>query len=196
MEYVYDIVLNFQDKYYEFYEWRKKDKIINIKKIPIYKITNKDYLNIKNNNISIIKNTLPKPNKMFLLTNGKEVIGILIDNIGKILKKSSLIFEEADDILFDVDKIELINIKYNIIKINKLNNFSRIQEEKIKYINKYLNKQKDEYVLKYLYYEIFKVEQDDIKLVYKELLNLQKTNINRLYNGIKKVNLELKKLSF
>ncbi len=32
MEYVYDIVLNFRDKYYDFYEWNKKDKIINIKK--------------------------------------------------------------------------------------------------------------------------------------------------------------------
>lgn len=196
MEYVYDIVLNFQDKYYEFYEWMKKDKIINIKKIPIYKISNKDYLNIKKNNINIIRNTLPKSNKMFLLTCGKEIMGILIDNTGKVLKKSSLIFEEADDILIDIDKIKQVYIKYNIIKINKITNYSRIQEEKLKYINKYLSKQKDEYVLKYLYYELFKIEQDDVNIVYKELLNLQKTNINKLYNGIKKVNLELKKLSF
>ena len=28
MEYIYDIVLNFNDCYYEFYEWNNKDKII------------------------------------------------------------------------------------------------------------------------------------------------------------------------
>ena len=33
MEYIYDIVLNFQDNYYDFYEWQKKDKIIPIKVI-------------------------------------------------------------------------------------------------------------------------------------------------------------------
>ena len=37
MEYVYDIVLNFMDKYYDYYEWKKKDRIINIKKIPLFK---------------------------------------------------------------------------------------------------------------------------------------------------------------
>ena len=31
MEYIYDIVLNFNDCYYEFYEWNNKDKIINVK---------------------------------------------------------------------------------------------------------------------------------------------------------------------
>ena len=34
MEYIYDIVLNFNDCYYEFYEWKSTDKIINIKRIP------------------------------------------------------------------------------------------------------------------------------------------------------------------
>ena len=38
MEYIYDIVLNFNDCYYEFYEWNSKDKIINVKKIPVYRI--------------------------------------------------------------------------------------------------------------------------------------------------------------
>ena len=37
MEYIYDIVLNFNDCYYEFYEWNSKDKIINVKKIKAWK---------------------------------------------------------------------------------------------------------------------------------------------------------------
>ena len=112
MDYIYDIVLNFQDKYYEFYEWYPQDRIINVKKIPIYKITTKDYLNIKKNLVIIDRKTIPNISKVFLLTNGIEIMGILLDNYGKNIKISSLLFEEADDILKDRDSIKEINIKY------------------------------------------------------------------------------------
>ena len=194
MEYIYDIVLNFQDNYYDFYEWQKKDKIINIKKIPIYKINNKDYLNIKNNKVTINKESLPKTNNMFLLTSGIEIIAILINNKGKILKKSSLIFEESDDILEDKDKIKVINIKYKIDKKNPTNLNSRIEQEKIKFINKFfkiINKRKDEYLLKYLYYEIYNKEED-IDIIYNKLLYLSKNDINKIYNSIQTLNKELK----
>ena len=130
---------------------------------------------------------------MFLLTNTKEVMGILLD---KKIKKSSLIFEESDDILKDASSIKQIKILYTIKKINKQKNISRVEEEKRIYINNYfkkIDKLKDEYVLKYLYYELFNKEEANIDIVYKELLN---TEINKLYNGIKKTNIELKKLSF
>lgn len=194
MEYIYDIVLNFQDNYYDFYEWQKKDKIINIKKIPIYKINNKDYLNIKNNKVTIYKESLPKTNNMFLLTSGIEIIAILINNKGKILKKSSLIFEESDDILEDKDKIKVINIKYKIDKKNPTNINSRIEQEKIKFINKFfknIDKRKDEYLLKYLYYEIYNKEED-IDIIYNKLLALSKNDINKIYNSIQTLNKELK----
>lgn len=194
MEYIYDIVLNFQDNYYDFYEWQKKDKIINIKKIPIYKINNKDYLNIKNNKVTINKESLPKTNNMFLLTSGIEIIAILINNKGRILKKSSLIFEESDDILEDKDKIKVINIKYKIDKKNPTNINSRIEQEKIKFINKFfknIDKRKDEYLLKYLYYEIYNKEED-IDIIYNKLLALSKNDINKIYNSIQTLNKELK----
>ena len=31
MDYIYDIVLNFQKDYHDFYEWKSTDKIINVK---------------------------------------------------------------------------------------------------------------------------------------------------------------------
>ena len=196
MEYIYDIVLNFRDNYYDFYEWQKKDRIINIKRLPIYKVNNKDYLNIKYNKVIIEKDTLPKNNKMFLITSGIEVMGLLIDNNGKVLKKSSLIFEESDDILEDKEEIKLINIKYKIIKKNKINTLSRLTQEKIKYTNNYLkklDKEKDKYLLKYLYYEIYDKEENNIDIIYNELLKLAKDNINKIYSSIKKINLELKR---
>ena len=196
MDYIYDIVLNFQDRYYDFYEWYPSDRIINIKKIPIYKINTKDYLNIKKYFVIIDKNTLPKQSKIFLLTNGIEIMGILLDNEGKVIKISSLLFDEADDILKDKDSIKLINIKYTIQRKRNLKLISRHNLEKKAYINKYLKNLdilKDEYLIKYLYYDIYGNEENDTNKVYHKLLSLSKDNFNLLYKSIQKINLELKK---
>ena len=55
MKYIYDLELNFKNKYYDFYEWEKKDKITHIKKIPSYKVTDEDIYNLKYNYIKINK---------------------------------------------------------------------------------------------------------------------------------------------
>ena len=47
MTYIYDIALNFQDNYYQFFEWNKHDKIKNLSKLPIYHVTDEDILNFK-----------------------------------------------------------------------------------------------------------------------------------------------------
>ena len=73
---------------------------------------------------------------MFLLASSTDEMRILLNNTGKVLKKSSLIFEELDDILLDISSIKHINIKYTIKKINAPRIISRVQEEKQKYINK------------------------------------------------------------
>lgn len=194
MDYVYDIVLNFHDTYYEFYEWKSTDKIINIKKIPIYKVSTKDYLNIKNNDIIIDSKTLSKTNKMFLITSGFEILGLYLDSNGKVLKKSSLIFEESDDILEDKDLFKNINIKYQIIKTNKITYQSRITKEKSKYIKKHLkslDKTKDEYILKYIYYDIYNLIEEDSNIIYSKLQELSKKDLNKIYQSIKRVKQEL-----
>ena len=48
MIYIYDILLNFNPIFYNFYDWYKKDKIEHIKKIPLFKVddqTIKDFMN-------------------------------------------------------------------------------------------------------------------------------------------------------
>ena len=195
MDYVYDIVLNFQNKYYDFYEWLPQDKIININKIIIYKISSDNYLDIKNNNILIDKNSLPKQNKMFLITSGDEVMGILLNNRGEVIKKSSLLFDEADDILKKKHNMKKIVLKYTIIKKQKPVYKSRIKEEKLAFVKDYLkniNKEADEYILKYLYYDIYNVMESDLEKKYQKLLSIVETNTDRLYSlidelGIKKI---------
>ena len=56
-----------------------------------------------------------------------------------------------------------------------------------------LDLNKDEYLLKYLYYDIYNVEADNPKEIYDNLLTLAQNDISKIYDGIKKINLELKK---
>ena len=46
MNYIYDVVLNFNKEFYEYFEWKKKDNIINIKKIPVFNVSNEIFLSM------------------------------------------------------------------------------------------------------------------------------------------------------
>ena len=48
MNYIYNIALNFQKNFVDFFEWNLNDNIIYINKIPIFKVSNYDFNNIKN----------------------------------------------------------------------------------------------------------------------------------------------------
>ena len=60
MNYIYDIVLNFQDNYYQFFEWNRKDKIKNISKIVVYRVNDQDLYNLKYNQVTITGEFLTK----------------------------------------------------------------------------------------------------------------------------------------
>ena len=49
MNYIYDVLCNFQNVYYDFYDWNKTDDILRIRKIPIIKVNDEVYLDLKNN---------------------------------------------------------------------------------------------------------------------------------------------------
>lgn len=202
MTYIYDILLNFKDELYDFYDWNKIDNIIHIRKIPILKIDTKDLINIKNNNIIIdekileqIKNkaeiftpkNIKKMEYMFLLSDGKYVLGILKQ--GRKMKKSSLLIDEEMDILDEIDNLEKINIDYKIIAKEYNDELkTRKQKETEKFLKKELNKIKNEDdKLKYLYYECFNEKEENIeKIIYKIKESISNLDINKkLYNFFK-----------
>jgi len=195
VDYIYDIILNFQNNYYEFYEWKNKDKFINVKKILVYRINDADYLNLKYNEVIIDIKEFPKQTRMMLVTNGKEVMGILLDQIGKVIKRSSLLLDEAEEILEETENIKNIKIKYlkNNYKVHNI--ISRIDEEKTNFLEKFLseiNIKEDEYLLKYIYYDIYQREELNVNFIYQNLKKLINTNTNQIYKSIKKIDIELK----
>ena len=182
MKYIYDVDLNFNNDYYDFYEWNSNDKIINAKRIPIYRVSKEDYLSIKYNNV-IINNKLPN---MILITNTLEVMGIIIKE-GKVIKRSSLLIDEEDEILDSIKDIKITKIDFKRNNYKKRIIVSRNKREKKKYIDlffKKIDKNNDEYLLRYIYYDLFN-KVDNIDNIYNTLLN--NCNIDLLYKELKSI---------
>ena len=202
MTYVYDIILNFHKKYYNFFEWNSKDIIYHMKKIPLIRVSDKDLNILKYNEITIDKElilnfknksimytTNKNNNILLLISNKKESLGLMFNEEGILLKRSGLLFEESEEIEELSKELEITKIKY--IKNKEINkqNTSRKKEKRKKYIKKYLNNIKDENIFKYLYYDIYNNEIDNNKEIKNILLQENNNNlIDKLYNTIKLLN--------
>lgn len=196
MNYIYDIVLNFQNNYYQFFEWYRTDKIKNISKIIVYHVTDQDLKDLTYNKIIIddnILNTIKEDNKkykklMCLVSNTKQTIGLLFSNDGVLLKRSSLLFEEENEVNNFAKELPITNINYKKnTKVNTTNTL-RIEKEKKDTLTKYIKETNDILTLKYLYYEYFKEECLDEENIKNTLLNITEeewsTNKNNLYQII------------
>ena len=193
MVYIYDVLLNFNKNFYEFYEWEKNDKIYHIKRIPLFKIDtstledifrkkielSETFLNIIVNKTEVFDNKKVKNLKYAcLFTDSYKVIGInIIDNN---MYYSDLLIDEASDIISISERCHLVNLEYNIIENLNVNYFETRKEVKLKeYLLTEINKIKEEKDLekiKYLYFEYFgKLKNNEN--IYDELIDsLRKIN--------------------
>jgi len=201
MNYIYDIVLNFQKNYYNFFEWNRTDNIKNIYKISLYHIKDEDIYNLKNNKIKVSENFIskikeenPKHKKIIcLVSNGKISIGLLFDKDGNLQKRSSLIFEEETEVNALARTLPLTKIEYlTNIDINP-SNLIRIEIEKKEILKDYITNLTDTATLKYLYYEYFNEECNEIsKIKFKLLQELEKEWNNKKNNLYKIISLLIK----
>ncbi len=189
MNYIYDIMLNYQKYYYEIYEWKKKDKIKNIIKIPLYRVSDNDILLFKNYNIQIDQKFLNKIKKdsnknICLISNTKQTIGLLFNNQGQLLKRSSLIYEEEDEANEIAQNLNQIKINYIKKEPLYIEHQGRLELERKEFILNYLKKNNNISTLKYIYYEYFKKECNNISQIKKELEEELKENWTNKKNNI------------
>ena len=81
MNTVYDLLLNFSDVVYDFYEWNIKDDIEHIKKIPFVKISTKTLYDFLKKDIKIDINFLKEIENVtqkYDLTNKTRVIIVFV----------------------------------------------------------------------------------------------------------------------
>ena len=202
MNYIYDIILNFNKLYYDFYEWKDNDNILNFRKIPLFRISDKDYMCYKYDDIRFDGKFLKIINGYsclvnsnteivaFLVSNSKEVMGIKIDNNGNIMGRSSLLIDEEEEILDDVSGLNINRIDYSIIKKNDRNIFvPRIINDKRKYLIDFFNNNSDINIYRYIYYDFYEREEKDIVKIKKKLFGIFNCKWNnecdKLYNSIR-----------
>lgn len=196
MNFIYDIVLNFNKDYYDFFEWNKKDSIVNIKKIPLFIVNNDIFNSMKYD--SVIVNTSfidsikdktytynrQKIGNTCLLSNGKQVIGVLFNDKGDLIKRSSLLLDEEEEVLDEIYSNEVTDIEIVKIKNGKSNDsVNRIQKEKKDFLIRYINKEKNDVNLKYLYYDYFEKDEDDSTVIRESLINEIKNNWNKKFDN-------------
>lgn len=196
MNFIYDIVLNFNKDYYNFFEWSKKDNIINIKKIPLFIVNNNTFNYMKYDIVTVSKSFIEiirektytynrqKIGNACLLSNGKEVIGLLFNEKGVLIKRSSLLLDEEEEVLDEIFNNEIFDIEIVRIKKGKDDNcVNRIEKEKKDFLIKYINKENNDINLKYLYYDYFEKDEDNTSIIKNSLIKEIKSNWNKKFDN-------------
>lgn len=194
MNYIYDITLNLKKELYNFYEWRETDYPIFVLKIPIFKIDNDAFLDLKNNYVKISNNILRLINNKTEIYSSnsiknkkytclfaclEEVIALEFDENGITINKSSLLIDEEEDVLDMVNLLKYTVLDYKVCKLNKQKEIlnTRYEKELISKVEielKKIIKNKNYDGLKYIYYEIYNKKNDNIDKIYIKLLNIIK----------------------
>lgn len=196
MNYIYDIVLNFNKDYYNFFEWNKNDCVVNIKKIPLFIVNNDIFNNMKYDFVTVSKKFIDlikektytynrqKLGNCCLLTNSKEVIGLLFNDKGVLFKRSSLLLDEEEEVLDEIHSDEILDIEIlNIKKRKKDYNINRFQKEKMDFLIRYINRENNDINLKYLYYDYFEKDETNIAIIKNSLINEIKNNWNKKFDS-------------
>lgn len=189
MKYIYDIILNFNESLYEFYEWKDDDNIEYIKKISIVKVTESVFSDLKNNEFVVENEFLNSIyNKCEVYGNygigrieyaclfciDDSIIAFEFNDKGKSIYRSDLYLDECIDVLNYVKKLKVIDFKYKILSNYDENLITRKEIDMINFIKKeinliYENENIDK--LKYIYYECFNRIDENVS---KMILDLEK----------------------
>lgn len=171
MIYAYDLLVNESNLIHDFYDWMEKDKLLHIRRIPLFKVSDKTYIDLLCKKIRIDKEFLSlikDKTQVFMptnvdtisyacvFTNGVNALYINFDKGVNEIKSKFLVPEEIEIINLS-NKMKVSDISYNIIG-NKIirNSVTRKENEKINMILNNLETIKDKQdKIDYLYYEWF-----------------------------------------
>lgn len=204
MNYIYDIILNFNEEFYDFYEWRNNDNVINVRKIPVLKVDENTYVSLRNNKVQVSMETIDLLKKNFslynekiegniicLITNGMSAFGVMFNNNGYLIKRSSMLFDEEEEVIDESENIKEVKIEFIKNEKQNSNNISRIVKEKQKFIKDYISSLDDELTLKYIYYDYFEKEENknNIKEILLSEINSEwNSKLSKLYDLTKLLN--------
>lgn len=199
MNYIYDITLNLNNNLIDFFDWNKCDKLMHIKKMPIFKISEENLKNLTAfcvkfseefvkcvHNKTEIWNIATTPHFCALFCDDSNVIGIEFDEFGKSIKKSSLLVDEELDVLEVSRKLEEKDIDYEKLYKENVSFETRKEINEKKFIDNELRKI-DTKKLEYIYFECYGKKEKKKKTILNEFKSLNKNSkvYENLYNILK-----------
>ena len=203
MNYYYDLVLNFNETAFMFYEWNENDVIELIKKIPLFSVNNKllkdliyneivvdkEFLNLIEDKCELKNGTL-KYVALFASKNG--AIALEFNNDGKSISRSFLQVDDEIGVTEMLYTIPLFKFDYTLGQKIKINKNLRIEEDIKKFIELEIDslyKKGNFDKLKYLYNEWFLKDSDDLNIIYKDMKEKLKGDLTdkemNIYNLIR-----------
>ena len=174
MRTINDVLLNFDEVAYPFYEWRREDNIQKWKKVPVIKVSKEILKEIFIYKIQLDKNSLLKGNKrnsVIIFTTRQDNIAIEFNQEGKELFRSHLTLKE------DLNLCELACcMKEEKLSYQKLEKIEQpkemrrtLQDKKIIQTElKTLEASHNQEKLSYLYYEWFLENEEDPQKILKK----------------------------
>ena len=214
MKYIYDILLNYNERLYEFYEWEDNDYFDYVKKIEVIKVSKDTIKDIIKNQIMIdselvkqLHNTcevytnrsVKNVEYACLFCSNSTVVAVEFNYKGISIMKSDLLIEEALDIIEIMKKVKPVDIKYQILNKSEFSLTTRSEEQKLNFMKREISniyKNNDFDKLKYIYYECFNKEENSLVDMYNNLMNYIISLPTNLYeilmiyqNGLKNNNI-------
>ena len=203
MNFYYDIVVNFQENNYMFYEWAESDVLEYIKRVPIFQVTTKVLRDLINNNIEVDKEFLDSIyNKtklkkgfleyvsLFVSKNGAIVLEFASD--GKVIARSGLQINDECNVMEVIYTLPIFKMEYKILNKLELNKDLRLESTIKDFINLEINtlyKNKEWEKIVFLYNEWFLKSNPNVGEMVQEMQNRLKGEITdrefRIYNLIK-----------
>lgn len=199
MNYIYDIYLNLNETLYDFFDWNTNDKLIHIKKIPVFKVNEETLRLLINNKVSINEIFLLQiynkteiwnmNNKIYycaLFSDNNNTLAIEFNKNGKSIKKSFLYIDEELEVLEIINKLTEKNIEFNILNKEKNSLKTRKQLKEEKFINNEL-KNMDDNKLNYIYFECFGYHEKNKKIILDNINKIAKNSktYKNLYDILK-----------
>ncbi|MCI5835370.1 MAG: hypothetical protein MR227_01550 [Firmicutes bacterium] len=208
MNYIYDVIANFNDIPYDFFEWNKIDDITHLKKVIIIKTDSQVLNDLINKKVKVSEDLLKyiknktefysksDSNLIAIFTNGYINICIKFTKDGINKYKSFLQIEEDDEVLELSNRLNEIDFNYQIFGEANICQFkTRKETEAYNYIVDKIDdlyNKNDVMKLKYIYYDCFDKFEDNKNKIYEEIKQSINDNfevLNKIYDFFKLISL-------
>lgn len=191
MNYVYDILSNFNQELYDFYDWDKNDNFTHLRKVPSFRVSKEVLVDlmfkkvkIKGNLLKLIKDKTQVFTKegvdvieyCFIVSDSVNALGVILDEDGVVYKRSKFLVSEELEINKCLKTSKIYNVEYNLL--NSKTHYSNMTRNEEKVTNLILNELElimdSTDKIDYLYYEWFNTNKGKNK--YKKLVSSIKSS--------------------